>query len=791
MATPRYLTAQKISLLVLTRLYCDSALPSSATIPVLSFILANNIPSVTSSARSRYSPNSAPENAAFSIDSFEDVLQGHASSMPGRTLLDLFLKHMWEMSSFDALHDLFDALQELTSPPPQGTQDAEVSDRIYLSKSSPLGAFVRRARLEFTRLQFDDSIKLWSSFVRYRAPTAQWTKRIAGTASGGVDVVVSEMGLKPGDDAYEVAYGHLEVEEEEGEGMSLEDLDRILDFQLDRLQRFGDRVPDTMRAQLRTKVDSSRLVHRQAHLVQFFDAWKAGDYTAAFDNLHRYYDYAMQTHDKIHYQYALLHTAILQADFGCFGEAIAAINETIATARENQDMTCLSFSLSWLSHMAKAYPKQMKGTGYMSMLGSERDALTFLKAKAKEMKMHSLLSASLLNEAKLCLGTGDSISRTLEHIYQSSHLNIKENLNNFGGQMLLTSTLYSRIGIPHLSDVHCELLLDCYAGSCPVDELLRAIGRRAFIMSQSGHYDEAILTLESTDKSINKSLRFQQYLTLCIGLIKLKRAIRWSDWSTCSHLLATLKPSTDSTSSFLDPDLGFLQHEVYIDYLSSRGSYSEAFTAISALSQFLKTDNADVLQRISILLMQADLWKKAGQPEKGFSVALRAASVSFRARLGPSLWTAVGLLGNILNSLGEWDSARRLIEGVLPQALEGADHMLSGTLYSHLADSHMGLASPSPPPNQAETTGSPSRPASSPVSLSSRNRAANIAKAELYIDRARECYKKTGYLNGECEQLMKKAIIAKLRGDEKLAEEWAQNHNRVWEEGMKRIEGET
>jgi anaphase-promoting complex subunit 5 len=29
---------------------------------------------------------------------------------------------------------------------------------------------------------------------------------------------------------------------------------------------------------------------------------------------------------------------------------------------------------------------------------------------------------------------------------------------------------------------------------------------------------------------------------------------------------------------------------------------------------------------------------------------------------------------------------------------------------------------------------------------------------------------------------MKKAIIAKLRGDEKLAEEWAQNHNRVWEE---------
>lgn len=405
MATPRYLTAQKISLLVLTRLYCTSSLPYSATIPVLSFILSNNLPSAPSSARPQRSNISSQQDTCFSIDAFEDVLQEHPSNMPGRTLLDLFLKHMWEMNSFDALHALFDSILDLVTPPPHGTQDQESPDRIHLSKTSPLGAFVRRAHLEFTRLQFDDSMKLWSSFIRYRAPTAQWTKRLAGLASSGVDMVVSEMGLRAGDDMYEIAYGNLQEDQEEGAGMSLNDLDRILDFQLDRLQRFGDRVPGDMKSQLRNMVKSSGIVHRQAHLVQFFDAWKAGDYTSAFDNLHRYYDYAMQTREKIHYQYALLHMAILQADFGCFGEAIAAINETIATARENQDMTCLSFSLSWLNHMAKAYPKQMRGAGYMSMLGTERDALAFLKAKAKETKMYSLLCASLLNEAKLSLAT--------------------------------------------------------------------------------------------------------------------------------------------------------------------------------------------------------------------------------------------------------------------------------------------------------------------------------------------------------------------------------------------------
>jgi anaphase-promoting complex subunit 5 len=146
-------------------------------------------------------------------------------------------------------------------------------------------------------------------------------------------------------------------------------------------------------------------VLRQSHIVRFFDAWKAGDYTSAFENLHQYYDYATQTREKVHYQYALLHMAILQADFGCFGEAIAAINETIATARENQDMNCLNFSLSWLNHMSKAYPKQLRGAGYMGMLGSERDGLTFLKAKAKETKMYHLLGATLLNEARLSMST--------------------------------------------------------------------------------------------------------------------------------------------------------------------------------------------------------------------------------------------------------------------------------------------------------------------------------------------------------------------------------------------------
>jgi anaphase-promoting complex subunit 5 len=174
--------------------------------------------------------------------------------------------------------------------------------------------------------------------------------------------------------------------------------------------------------------------------------------------------------------------------------------------------------------------------------------------------------------------------------------------------------------------------------------------------------------------------------------------------------------------------------------------------------------------------MKADLFRKTGEPERGFAVALRAASVSYKVKLMPSLWAAIGLLGNILNGLGECLSAKRLLEGVIPQALEGTDNLLIGVLYSHLGDSYMGLACPKPEGGGLTSPGS------------NRSTAANVARAELYTDRAREYYKKSGHMAGECEQLMKKAIIAKLRGDEKLAEEWAQNHNRVWEQGMGRLD---
>lgn len=102
--------------------------------------------------------------------------------------------------------------------------------------------------------------------------------------------------------------------------------------------------------------------------------------------------------------------------------------------------------------------------------------------------------------------------------------------------------------------------------------------------------------------------------------------------------------------------------------------------------------------------------------------------------------------------------------------------MLTGMLYSHLADSYMGLAEPgakSKLHHMVAREVSPGPP---------RAHAIHMARTELCIDRSRAYFHSVGHVDGESEQLFKKAVVAKLRGDEKLAEEWAQNHNEIWKE---------
>ena len=172
----------------------------------------------------------------------------------------------------------------------------------------------------------------------------------------------------------------------------------------------------------------------------------------------------MQKQDGAFYQYALLNLSIMLADFGCLGEALSTMQEAISTARENKDMEYLNHSVSWLLNMSDAHSDGLHGDRFQGSFGIANETMIFLKSKAKETQMWSLLSACLIGEARLRLSRvsessiscfclfayllqGDDITAALDDITQASHLNVSRSIaDGVSSQMALLGSTFSRLG---------------------------------------------------------------------------------------------------------------------------------------------------------------------------------------------------------------------------------------------------------------------------------------------------------------------------------------------------------
>lgn len=293
---PRFLTPAKIGLLALIELYTYAIVPTSATIPVLSFIIDQLLPSKSSSSNP-----TASESLSFlpSVKAFETLLAAHpsASGVPGRTLWDYFLKKLWEIDSLDALHNFFDESSNLlVKARDEIKKDGEIGipppapDMIVLSRTSPFGSFVRRAKVEFDRLPFSDSVSLWTSFVRWRQDTAAyWARRNGGLRRWTGDKALSEGEAQWGAEATEmfetIAY-HDVLDGGRVEGsVSTDDVEKLLEFQVDQMQsmwwtllsvvenvliipELGSRIPTEVRERFRHALDESIIIPSLSHYLE-------------------------------------------------------------------------------------------------------------------------------------------------------------------------------------------------------------------------------------------------------------------------------------------------------------------------------------------------------------------------------------------------------------------------------------------------------------------------------------------------------------------------------------------
>lgn len=240
----RYLTPSKICLLTLISMYCDLP-PSKASISLLSFLTYHIVPNTFSASQS-----TNPKNASTVLLTLDDILSALTRiPMKGAPLnyREQFICRSWTISNIDDVMNFFGTIsilfhhrvgkRQITDEQWTTTgTGAKQRHQICLSKMSILGIFVRRAQVEFERLQFNSVAALWREYESYIAPTATVLKpalrKSITTTRDGID----DFNAGSGGRIFEVLDLASSQASEGLEVPSTNDDNRLLEFQIDEMQ---------------------------------------------------------------------------------------------------------------------------------------------------------------------------------------------------------------------------------------------------------------------------------------------------------------------------------------------------------------------------------------------------------------------------------------------------------------------------------------------------------------------------------------------------------------------------
>ena len=176
----------------------------------------------------------------------------------------------------------------------------------------------------------------------------------------------------------------------------------------------------------------------------------------------------------------------------------------------------------------------------------------------------------------------------------------------------------------------------------------------------------------------------------------------------------------------------------------------------------VRDEEMDMFEKIRLMVSKAQIFDRAGLPQKSFSIAIRAANLALNGRYMAILWDAIGILCKALNGLREFRAAIKLLTAIMPQILETEDGDLAARSYSALADSHMGLA------------GQHKR--------GTKLQREYLSRVLETLERAFEEYSRIHHVDGQCEMTAKKAVVMQLNGDSVLANDCAAKYISLWDD---------
>lgn len=233
----RFLTPAKIVLLALAQIYLKSDVTWPSTSAILHVLISRIVLDATESDELLLNQD------GDSILDLEQALAGQQSIIPGRGVWDLLLKRIWKITCSDGLDDFISALPHLLGK----TRDQLLQERDEgiasgpagrVIRTSPLGAFIRRCSLEWHRLQFHDSIAIWTDFVAYRMPSkAAFVRRNPRALQNAFDANFEDFGIDLSHPLASMMYRPLLEDAEQINSLAINhDTEKLMEFQVSEMQ---------------------------------------------------------------------------------------------------------------------------------------------------------------------------------------------------------------------------------------------------------------------------------------------------------------------------------------------------------------------------------------------------------------------------------------------------------------------------------------------------------------------------------------------------------------------------
>ncbi|KAI9322901.1 anaphase-promoting complex subunit 5-domain-containing protein [Dichotomocladium elegans] len=490
----RYLTPFKIIILILLDKFSRYLVPLEVT-PRLVSILLDYI----QTCDSRQDP-SADEIA-------KDLLAITTSDEDGDWIV-AFRDSVLSIDHPDKLFQFIQSLSDILEDKEQMTESWQTEIAI-MEKTSILGVFVRRCRLEFLNSSILQRNEVFTVFRHYAESAASLISTAYNDDAMDIDF--------EGTDTTKPAQPSKLKPVKQGGGMIHLSLRNVLPLSLisgwwiseHYVEKFlameAERIEQTETSEISPQALDKYLNFLQTHApdigkihqVRFVNYLRTAEYEGAVVNLHRFFDYCLLYRETIianlsyrpMYHYALLNLGILEAKFGHTRRAMAAFEEALNVAREHQDANCLDEVLSWMRFMK----------GVESSLSSRYPKYTSSIDEKKSINGIYLECLDQLTQAKDMLRRGESPAAIFQMVTKTTIQSSVKNMKYIAKTTnLMKSCIWEAYGFRALSEAYLDLAKNTTDGT--KEDIEQTYALSAEMHASIGNYQESLQILNEYAK---------------------------------------------------------------------------------------------------------------------------------------------------------------------------------------------------------------------------------------------------------------------------------------------------